>query len=198
MPKPTSTQCASPRCGAALPAGSLARTCSNRCRQSTYRARRRLDGVPAEMANRRQWVRRSKSKVPLTATGSIASSTNPSTWTTRRQVTRSKVGAGPGFVLTADDGIVCIDLDHCLTDGRLAGWAERILAQAGPTFVEVSASGSGLHIWGRGVVGRGRKIRRGEMAVEVYDRGRYIAMGRRYEDAPLVLADLTPLIASLS
>ncbi|MGW6741645.1 hypothetical protein ACWGDX_13115 [Streptomyces sp. NPDC055025] len=143
-------------------------------------------------------MRRSKSKVPLTATGSIASSTDPSTWTTRRQIARSKVGAGPGFVLTAEDGIVCIDLDHCLVDGRLAGWAERILTQAGPTFVEVSASGSGLHIWGRGVVGRGRRIRCGEMAVEVYDRGRYIAMGSRYEDAPLVLADLSPLIASLS
>lgn len=150
------------------------------------------------MASKPQWVRRSSSKIPLTAGGAVASSTDPSTWTTYRQAKRSTAGAGPGFVLTADDGIACIDLDHCLTDGRLAPWAQRILTQAGRTFVEVSPSGTGLHLWGRGVVGRGRKIRRGEMAVEVYDRGRYIAMGARYENAPLVLADLNELIATLT
>lgn len=198
MPKPPPTQCANRRCGAVLPAGSLALTCSSPCRQAAYRARRRTEAVPAEMASTQQWVRRSASKVPLTVGGTVASSTNPSTWATYQQVKRSTVGAGLGFALTADDGIVCIDLDHCLSDGQLAAWAKRILAQAGPTFAEVSPSGTGLHIWGRGVVGRGRKIRRGEMAVEVYDRGRYIAMGQRYENAPLVLADLTGLIATLN
>ena len=38
----------------------------------------------------------------------------------------SKAGVGVGYVLAEGDGIVCIDLDHCLDDGKLAPWARTI------------------------------------------------------------------------
>ena len=150
------------------------------------------------MRERPQWVRRSEAKVPLRADGGgLASSTNPSTWTTWDQARDSKVGVGLGYVL-AGDGIVCLDLDRCIDEaGRIAGWAQEILDRCPPTWVEVSPSGTGLHIWGRGRVGTGRVIRRGEAAVEVYDRGRYIALGRPLPGTVPVLADLTGVIESL-
>jgi primase-polymerase (primpol)-like protein len=104
-----------------------------------------------------------------------------------------------GFVLTAEDRIVCIDLDHALVDGELLPWARRIVDGLPATYIEVSPSGTGLHIWGFGSVGRGRRMRDGEASVEVYDRGRYITVTRRpFEDAPSKLADLSEVIANLA
>jgi len=155
------------------------------------------------MARRRQWVRyteRSGRKVPLMSAGKhdAASSTDMATWSTYSAAGRSTVGVGRGFVLTAADPIVCIDLDHALVDGELAPWAREIVNGAPATYIEVSPSGTGLHLWGTGTVGRGRRMRSGERAVEVYDRGRYITVtARPFENAPSKLADLSKVIATL-
>lgn len=179
-----------------------ARFCSPRCRTAAYRSRRRdADPVPDAMARRRQWVRHTSHKTPLAVGGPKvlpASSTNPATWTTYLNADRSTAGAGLGFVLTGDDPLACIDLDHAIEGGTVLPWARRILDQLPATYVEVSPSGTGLHIWGYGEVGRGRRMRRGEESVEVYDRGRYITVTRRpFEGAPSRLADLTEVIAKL-
>lgn len=103
-----------------------------------------------------------------------------------------------GFVLSHMDRLVCIDLDHALLDGLLRPWARKIVDALPETYIEVSPSGTGLHIWGFGSVGRGRRIRRGGSAVEVYDRGRYITVTRNpFEDAPSRLADLSQVIDDL-
>lgn len=120
----------------------------------------------------------------------------PNTWASRDSAEASTHGVGSGFVLTGD-GIMCLDLDGCLQGGRLAGWAAELLARCPNTFVEVSPSGSGLHIWGLGSVGTGFKVR-DHRSVEVYDRGRYIATtGRRFRGAPVRLADLSAVLAEL-
>ena len=49
--------------------------------------------------------RRHRSKVPITAQGNSASSTNPITWTDYQTASAAKVGDGLGFVLNGD-GIV--------------------------------------------------------------------------------------------
>lgn len=159
-----------------------ARFCSTRCRVAAHRSRRRL---PAALVSRPRWVRH-RSKVPVTTSGAPASSTDPSTWTDHATASRSEVGDGLGFVL--GDGIGCIDLDHCLTDGRLASWAADLLDRLPVTYVEVSPSGAGLHVWGLIPEGPGRKV--GD--VEVYSVGRYITVtGERFGDCPSSLADLS-------
>jgi len=148
-------------------------------------------------------VRRAETKEPLRADCpvALASVRAPSTWSSYREAAASSHGVGLGYVLAEGDGIVCIDLDHCIdASGRLAPWARRLLERCPTTFVEVSPGGRGLHIWGRGELTRGRKIRRADGAhIEVYGQGRYIAMsGRRYGDAPQTLADLSEVVASLT
>lgn len=172
-----------------------ARFCSTRCRVAAHRAKPR---IPVELRERDRWVRRSSTKVPLTASGSAASSTDSATWCGYETAERSDAGAGLGFVLVAEDGIVCIDLDHCIESGEVAGWAQAIVDACLPTYVEVSPSGTGLHVWGRGSLARGRRIRRPDgVHIEAYSSGRYIAMGHRHDAAPLVLADLSAVLAEV-
>jgi primase-polymerase (primpol)-like protein len=154
--------------------------------------------VPKELTARRRWVRRDERKAPRTTDGGFASVTAPDSWTSYRTAQASSVGVGVGFVLAEGDGLACVDLDHCLVDGELAPWAREILDRCPPTFVEVSPSGDGLHIWGRGQLERGRRIRRDGEAVEIYGQGRYVAVtGRRFEGCPTKLTDISEVIASL-
>jgi primase-polymerase (primpol)-like protein len=172
--------------------------CTARCRTAAYRVRRTAGSVPAEIRARDRWVRRSPGKAPLCAdTGRAASVTDPSTWATHRAAVASPHGAGLGFVLDGD-GLVCIDLDHCLTGDQLDDWAAAILQACPPTYTEISASGTGLHIWGHGHLDHGRLIRRPDGAhIEIYGTGRYIALGHRYGNAPATLADLSEVIQAL-
>lgn len=200
MPKKT---CEGPSCTAPLPVagrGRVPRFCSTRCRVAAHRAKN--TALPAELTTRDRWVRRSATKVPLTTGGMPASSTDPRTWSTHKDAGTSTAGVGLGFVLSDVDDVVCIDLDHCLNPltGRLAPWAAAIIRDAGATYVEVSPSGDGLHIWGRAAVRQGRKIRRPDgTAVEIYGTGRYITVtGRRHGACPSILADLSAVIAALT
>lgn len=163
-----------------------ARFCSGRCRVAAHRAARGC-AVPEEMRQLERWVSWWPDKSPRQVGGRPASSTDAGTWTSW---SRASATGRQGFVLNGD-GIVCVDLDHCLEGGRLAPWAAGIVAACAGTYVEVSPSGTGLHIFGRGRVGRGRRIRDGRN-VEVYGSGRYIAVtGRRWAGSPSVLGDIS-------
>jgi primase-polymerase (primpol)-like protein len=134
----------------------------------------------------------------MTIGGWPASSTKPSTWSTHAEVAASNVGVGPGFVLNGD-GIVCIDLDHCLTDGVLEPWAKELLDLTPATYVEVSPSGDGLHIWGRasGFSGGRRLAWHGGM-VEVYATERYLTVTERpFVGSLRRLADLSEVIGMI-
>lgn len=193
----TSRPCQYGPCSNELPllANADARYCSGRCRVAAFRERRRQ--IPAAMRSARRWVRYSDRKVPLQADGRAASSTDPATWTTIGRVSSASTGAGIGFVLNGD-GIVCVDLDHCVEDGVVADWAQALVDRCQGTFMEISPSGTGLHIWGRGHVDKGRRRRIDGHAVEVYGTGRYLTVSRvpapgsapRLLDLSAVLADL--------
>lgn len=188
-------------CGGDMPltARHHARYCDSRCRARAFRARKTT--LPTELTTHDRWVRHSATKVPLTTGGMPASSTDHATWSDYTTASGSSAGVGLGFVLTEDDDIVCLDLDHCLNPltGRLAPWAAAIVRDAGPTYVEVSPSGDGLHIWGRADVRQGRRIRRPDgTAVEIYGTGRYITVtGRRHGSCPAILANLSAVVSSL-
>ena len=185
------------------------RYCSNSHRVLAARARKRereaaatagqAARIPAELTSRPRWVRH-KDKVPMRTDGRFASVNDPSSWSDFAAVRESKTGDGIGFVLTAGDSIVVVDLDHAVEDGRVLPWAQEIVDQLPPTYMERGRSGTGLHLWFRGAVPAGRRIRRGELAFEVYSDRRYMIVGDRVPGTPLslaVLPDAAGLIASL-
>lgn len=145
------------------------------------------------MIGRARWVRRD-GKRPLTVDGAPASSTNPATWAPLRRVLASQAGFGVGFMLGG--GIGCLDLDHCLDgSGRLSGLARRVLDACPETYVEVSPSGTGLHVFGRLPEGPGRKL----PGVEIYSRARFMTVtARPYVGSAAVLGDLTEVARELT
>lgn len=174
--------------------GHNARFCSGRCRTAAHRSARAL---PAELTSRARWIRRTSNKVPVSVAGGAASSTDSATWDGHRKAAASKAGAGLGFVLNGD-GIACVDLDHCLVDGELADWAQRIVDLAPGCWIERSVSGDGLHVWGYGRLERGRRLSVDGGSVELYGDGRYIAVtGDSWGDTPRRLGDLSVLIDAL-
>lgn len=155
-----------------------ARFCNAHCR--VYWNRELSKPLPSAMTKRARWVRHLANKRPVTVTGAPASSTNPATWTDYATASESSTGAGLGFVL--GDGVGCWDLDGCLRGGRLEPWAADVLASVpSPLLVEVSMSGTGLHIFVEADEAPGVKIRDGRN-IEFYSTGRYIAVtGRRFK-----------------
>jgi len=177
-------------CGAStLTRRAGARFCSDKCRVYANRAAKKGPKLPVEMTSQARFVRYTSRKVPRTVQGRSASSTDARTWSTYDAAAASRVGEGVGFVLGG--GIGCIDLDHCLIDGELAPWAADIVAANPGTYVEISRSGEGLHLFGHLEERPGRLVRDGR-SIEVYSTGRYIALtGRPYRNAP---ARLEPLV----
>lgn len=181
------------------------RQCSRSCEAKAYRARRKeraaADPIPAEMRRRARWVRWDGRKIPLRTDARFASVTDPSSWSDYATASRSAIGCGVGYVLTVADDIVCIDLDHVVSDGGvLADWAAELLDRLPETFIELSQSGTGLHVWGRGRLAQGRRVAMsGSTGLEVYGDRRYIAMtGRAWRGAPSVLADLSGVVPALT
>ena len=156
---------------------------------------------PPELAVLNQWVcwRREKdakgerdTKVPYNPrSGGKASSTNPDTWTPldfAEKALRKNSYSGLGFMFTKEAGIVGVDIDHCIVDGALNETAAAILAKLPPTYIEISPSGTGLHIFLRGAMpGAGSK--NSKSGVEMYAHSRYFTMtGKLYGDCPVVVA----------
>lgn len=181
------------------------RYCSNSHRVLAARARKRehdtalaveREGrVPSELTSRPRWVRYSSQKVPLRTDGRFASVNDPSSWSDFATAAAATTGEGVGFVLTTHDRFVVIDLDHAVEAGQALPWAQRIVDSLPPTYMERGRSGSGLHLWFRGEAPAGRRIRSGELAVEVYSDRRYMIVGDRVSGTPLELADLPDVAA---
>jgi len=152
------------------------------------RSRVDRDGIPPELIARKQWVTwifapQGKdgmhwTKVPLRPDGGAADSTAPSTWSSFDVVWAAYSAGrfdGVGFVLSDDDGLCCVDLDHCATDGRIHPSEQSIIDQL-DTFTEWSQSDGGVHLW---LSGHGHPTRRRNGRVEVYDSKRFICITGR-------------------
>jgi len=128
-------------------------------------------------------------KVPVdVATGRGAATDNPKTWTTLDRaiayLERNAAASGVGRVFVAGDGFAGVDIDHCLIDGEIVGWA-RPYVDALDTYTEISPSGAGVKLWLRGAIADGRGRKRGNLgdgtgAIEVYDRLRYFTLTGRH------------------
>lgn len=143
-------------------------------------------------------------KVPYQTNGYKARPTDPKSWTTYDKA-RAAVEAGRfdgiGYALTADEGYICIDLDHCVNPetGEIDQWALEILdivQEAGGTYSESSPSGTGIHLWGRGGLPKNKGINqhmKNGHKIEMYNHGHYMTVtGEPLDDA--TLNDIQPAI----
>lgn len=122
----------------------------------------RLDRVPDALASENQWVvwkaehivkrdgTPKTTKIPFDPkTGKKASSQRRSNWGSFDQACEAYLSGdyqGIGFVFSADDPFVGIDLDNCFNeDGSLRSDAEAAINTT-QSFTERSPSGNGLHI----------------------------------------------------
>jgi primase-polymerase (primpol)-like protein len=166
--------------------------------------------VPEELRALRQWVawdyrmaRGQWSKVPHRITTSrpsrsstiaeIASTTDPSTWASYEAARHHpKIG----FVFTAHDPFCGVDLDDCLDpDTGEISLVARVAIRYLASYAEVSPSGRGVKIVGRGRVPGERRQHRA-LGVEMYDQRRFFALtGTTLPGVPEHLADvdLAPL-----
>ncbi|MHB1154848.1 MAG: phage NrS-1 polymerase family protein [Eubacteriales bacterium] len=98
---------------------------------------------------------------------------------------------GLGFVFTADSSIVGVDIDHCINKetGDLNETASAIIEHVPHTYVEISPSGTGLHIFLHGKLpDDGNK--NSKTGVEMYAHSRYFTMtGEKYKDAADTITD---------
>ena len=128
-----------------------------------------------------RWVERRRgskvTKVPLSLSGHDLDVRDSRRWVSFEEARRSKVGTGFGIVLGG--GLGCIDLDKCIDGGKIAPWAKAIVDQHRDEayLIERSVSGTGLHVFLPMAEGKGRRIRDGEVNIEIYSSpDRYIAV----------------------
>ncbi len=111
-----------------------------------------------------------------------ADSTDGSTWcsfdTALAMFLHTDWYDGLGFVFSADDPFFGVDLDHCVTDGRLTARATEIVCEL-DSYTELSPSLTGVHIIARGRLPLGRRRTGG---IEMYDAGRFFTItGQRLD-----------------
>jgi primase-polymerase (primpol)-like protein len=156
------------------------------------------ENIPEELKRRPQWViwrleeRGGKpTKVPYGPnTDRRASTTDLMTWATfdralvcyafmKGHSTKIAPDAVPfdgiGFVFSSADPFCGIDLDGCRDPetGEISPWARKIISSAEEGYVEISPSGTGIHIIVEGKV-RGGGMRKGP--VEMYSRNRFFTI----------------------
>jgi primase-polymerase (primpol)-like protein len=141
--------------------------------------------LPAGIVERDQWVcwreeeRDGKpTKVPVRPeTGDFASTTDPDTWTSFERAVEAVEDEdvdGVGFVFSAEDPIVGVDLDECRVPetGNPGSTAQTIIERL-DSYTEVSPSGTGYHVLVEGDLPDGRN-RRG--SIELYDSARFFTV----------------------
>lgn len=115
-------------------------------------------------------------------TGTVASAHDSAIWLTHDEARVEALARGPdhgvGFVLTAAAGFWFLDIDNCLTPaGTWSPLALDLCQRLSGAAVEVSHSGRGLHIFGRGDVPE-HGCKNTALGLELYHDGRFVALGR--------------------
>lgn len=167
-------------------------------------------GIPSELKELRQWVgwrRSSRGKVPVQASGEPARVNDSSTWGTFNELIESgRQLDGVGFVLT-DSPYIGIDIDDCQDGGRLQRMALKVVERFG-SYAELSPSGRGVHIIGRGravfpddsnrQAGRRQAGLMGFKSFEVYNESRYLTMTGRVLDGYESIVDVQDVLDAMT
>ena len=167
-------------------------------------------GIPSELKELRQWVGwrwSSRGKMPVQANGEPARVNDSSTWGTFNELIESgRQLDGVGFVLT-DSPYIGIDIDDCQDGGRLQRMALKVAERFG-TYAELSPSGRGVHIIGRGravfpddssrQAGRRQAGLMGFKSFEVYNESRYLTMTGRVLDGYESIVDVQDVLDAMT
>jgi primase-polymerase (primpol)-like protein len=110
---------------------------------------------------------------------------NPATWLSWDIATAYAqslgAGYGVGIVIHEGSGLLCVDIDGCITDGQLSTLAKTVIKDAytasPDAYVEISMSGKGVHIIGP-YEGEPppHSTKNQELHMELYTSRRYIAL----------------------
>ena len=161
--------------------------------------------IPAVLRSSPQWVLwryevrdGKRTKPPFQADGRHASHSDPRTWDRWKYIWEAYQRGGwegVGYVLTAEDRVAGVDLDHAIDadTGEVQPWALEIVRRLN-SYTEISPSGRGLRIFlfgslPAGAPRGGRKLNRPEGgAIELYAQLRYLTVtGRRLPESPETL-----------
>ena len=140
-----------------------------------------FENIPQELKKLNRWVVWKDDKIPYDphCTNSKAATNRPNSWGTFEQahVAFEEGGwLGMGFVLNGD-GIVGVDLDDCVLDGKPSPEALAILEELEAGYIEISPSGSGLHAFGYGEnLKKGVNRVYNNVNVELYSSKRYLTL----------------------
>lgn len=109
-----------------------------------------------------------------------ASSTNPSTWGTFNQAvqmckSRPNFFNGISLIISKEFGLVFIDIDHCIDpEGNWSDIARDIVRVFQNSFIELSQSGTGIHIITKGSIPK--SFKNSKINVEMYNDKRFCAL----------------------
>ena len=120
-------------------------------------------------------------KVPYSALyNGRSSSTDPETWTTYERA-RAKLEERPDYynglslAISEEHDLVFVDIDHCVDEeGHFSEIASEIIGLCSDQFVELSQSGTGVHVIAKGHIPR--NFKNSKTGVEMYSNKRYCAM----------------------
>jgi hypothetical protein len=120
-------------------------------------------------------------KFPVNAEGRNINAHEPSHWMSYEQaeLLAGATGLRVGFVITAADPFFCLDIDEAY-DAQSQSWSplsHELIAAFPGAMVEVSASGTGLHIWGSSTVFAPHKCKNVPLHIELYHEGRFVLLG---------------------
>jgi primase-polymerase (primpol)-like protein len=148
-----------------------------------------FDAIPAELRSLPRWVtwaaipkageKDRKEPFAPDRPNSHASSTDPTTWGSFQQAESAYLDGGRtgvGIVLNGD-GLVGVDIDHCVTDGVPIPEALALLDKLGAAYIEISPSGTGLRALGYGEqLSAGVNGSKDGLKAEFYSTGRYLTL----------------------
>lgn len=162
---------------------------------------RKLPKALTDYAGLPQWVAWNDAngrKVPKAVGGGNAKSNDPSTWGTLGEaIDEAERNGYTGVGIELDNGLVGIDLDGCVHDGRIEPWAQEMIDEVG-SYAEMSPSGTGVHILAIGDPGKLGALGRANHSkgIEVYNHGRYFTVtGDAINDSGIV--DATDAISKI-
>lgn len=119
-------------------------------------------------------------KFPCDITGSVTDAHNPNTWLDPDTAISSAQllgdNYGVGFVFTSNDPFYCVDIDGAY-DGQWSPLATQLCTELSGAAVEISHSGTGLHIIGSyGGPEFEHKCKNVALGIELYTSERFIAL----------------------